>query len=88
MQSGKKVLPETLSPVQIEKIYQDFCNLPMWNHATKAAKLLHQRNIVILGLLIYQGLESGEIARLETGHVNLNEGKSTPLQTETATQEL
>jgi integrase/recombinase XerD len=25
--------------------------------------------------LIYQGLDSGEIARLETGHVNLSEGK-------------
>ena len=25
--------------------------------------------------MIYQGLDSGEIARLETGHVNLSEGK-------------
>lgn len=74
-QSGKKVLPEILSPVQLEKIYQDFLNLPAWNHGTAAAKLLHQRNIVILGLMIYQGLDSGEIARLETGHLNLSEGK-------------
>jgi integrase/recombinase XerD len=74
-QSGKKVLPEILSPVQLEKIYQDFSSLPVWNHGTKTAKLLHQRNTVILGLLIYQGLDSGEIARLETGHVNLSEGK-------------
>jgi integrase/recombinase XerD len=74
-QNGKKVLPETLSTLQLEKIYQDFCNLPEWNHGTKAAKILHQRSTVILGLLIYQGLDSGEIARLETGHVNLNEGK-------------
>ena len=74
-QNGKKVLPEILSPVQLEKIYQDFSSLPVWNHGTKTAKLLHQRNTVILGLLIYQGLDSGEIARLETGHVNLSEGK-------------
>ena len=74
-QSGKKVLPEILAPVQIEKIYQDFSNLPVWNHGTANAKLLHQRNTVILGLLICQGLDSGEIARLETGHVNLSEGK-------------
>ena len=74
-QSGRKVLPEILSPVQLEKIYQDFINLPAWSHGTKAAKLLHQRNTVILGLLIYQGLDSGEIARLETNHVNLSEGK-------------
>ena len=74
-QSGKKVLPEILSPAQLEKIYQDFSSLPAWNHGTKAAKLLHQRNTVILSLLIYQGLDSGEIARLETGHINLREGK-------------
>jgi len=37
-------------------------------------KLLHERNAVILGLLVYQGLDSGEIARLEPCHINLNEG--------------
>ena len=74
-QSGKKVLPEILSPAQLEKIYQDFSSLPLWNHGTSTAKLLHQRNTVILGLMIYQGLDSGDIARLETGQVNLSEGK-------------
>lgn len=74
-QSSKKVLPEILSPAQLEKIYQDFSGLPAWNHGTAIAKLLHQRNTVILGLMIYQGLDSGEIVRLETGHVNLSEGK-------------
>jgi site-specific recombinase XerD len=74
-QSGKKVLPEILSPLQLEKMYQDFSSLPLWNHGTAIAKLLHQRNTVILGLLIYEGLDSGEIAKLETGHVNLSEGK-------------
>jgi len=74
-QSGKKVLPEILSPAQLEKIYQDFSSLPAWNHGTAIATLLHQRNIVILGFMIYQGLDSGEIARLEIGYINLNEGK-------------
>jgi len=74
-QSGKKVLPEILSPAQLDKIYQAFSSLPVWNHGTAIAKLLHQRNTVILGLMIYQGLDSGEIARLETGHFNLSEGK-------------
>ena len=74
-QGGKKVLPEILSPLQLEKIYHDFNNLPVWNHGTAVSKLLHQRNIVILGLMIYQGLDSGEITRLETGHINLSEGK-------------
>jgi len=74
-QSGKKVLPEIISPAQLENIYQDFGSLPAWNHGTANARLLHQRNMVILGLMICQGLDSGEIARLEIGHVNLSEGK-------------
>lgn len=74
-QGGKKVLPETLSLQQLEKIYQDFVNLPEWEHRTKTTKELHKRNIVILGLLVFQGLTSGEVGRLEINHVNLNEGK-------------
>jgi len=42
-QNGKKVLPEILSTLQLEKIYQDFSGLPAWNHGTATAKLLHQR---------------------------------------------
>ena len=45
-QNGKKVLPEILSPVQLENIYQDFCSLPEWNHGTATTSLLHHRNIV------------------------------------------
>jgi len=74
-QSGKKVLPECLTPQQLENIYQNFSHVPDWEHGTKTAKELHKRNIVLLGLLIYQGLTSGETAKLEPVHVNLNEGK-------------
>jgi len=74
-QSSKKVLPETLSPQQLENIYQSFLNLPEWEHRTKMAKQLHKRNLVILGLLVFQGLTSGETAKLETNHINLAEGK-------------
>ena len=73
--SGKKVLPETLIAQQLEDIYQSFLNLPEWEHCTKRAKQLHKRNIIILGLLVYQGLTSGETAKLEINHVNLTEGK-------------
>jgi integrase/recombinase XerD len=73
--SGKKALPETLTPQQLENLYQNFVNLPEWEHLTKTTKELHKRNIVLLGFLVYQGLTSGEIAKLETGHINLMEGK-------------
>jgi len=71
----KKAIAETLSPEQLENIYQSFLNLPEWEHRTKTTKELHKRNIVILGLLVYQGLTSGETAKLETTHINLSEGK-------------
>ena len=72
---GKRVLPELLSVQQLDKIYHDYGNIPEWKHKSETVKLLHQRNIVILGLMIYQGLDSGEITKLEINHVNLNEGK-------------
>lgn len=71
----KKAIAETLSPEQLENIYQSFLNLPEWEHRTKTTKELHKRNIVILGLLVYQGLTSGETAKLEINHINLSEGK-------------
>ncbi len=71
---GRKALPELLTMQQLEEIYRSFINVPYLRHNTKKAKLLHQRNTVILGLLVYQGLDSGETARLEPCHINLNEG--------------
>ena len=74
-QSVKKVIPETLSPQQLENIYCNFINVPEWEHKTQTAKELHKRNVVLLGLLVYQGLTSGETSKLETNHINLAEGK-------------
>lgn len=71
----KKAIPEPLTPQQLETIYQRFLNLPQWEHRTKTAKQLHKRNVVILGLLVYQGITSGETAKLETTHISLSEGK-------------
>ena len=73
--TSKKVIPETLSPQQLENIYQRFLNLPEWEHRNNKAKELHKRNIIVLGLLVFQGLTSGETSKLETTHINLTEGK-------------
>jgi integrase/recombinase XerD len=73
--SPKKALPETLTLQQLENVYQNFLTLPEWEHPTKTVKELHKRNIVVLGLLVYQGITSGETAKLETNHINLMEGK-------------
>lgn len=74
-QAGRSVLPQVLSPEQLEKIYQDFCSLPQWHHRSDRARLIHQRDTVILGLMIYQGLDSGLVVKVELEHLNLQEGK-------------
>jgi len=74
-QTTKRVLSEILTVQQLEDIYQNFVSLPEWEHINQRTDRLHKRNIVILGLLVYQGVTSGEIAKLETGHINLMEGK-------------
>lgn len=43
-------------------------------HIQEKSTLAHQRNIIIVGLLIWQGLHSGELEKLEVNHVNLNDG--------------
>ncbi len=74
-QRQNRIHTGTLNQQQLEKIYRNYAGLPEWEHRTKTSMRLHQRNIVILGLLIYQGITSGEIAKVERSHVNLNEGK-------------
>jgi integrase/recombinase XerD len=74
-QRHNRVLTGTLSQQQLENIYRDYVSLPEWEHRTKTSMWLHQRNVVIFGLLVYQGITSGEISKLEKSHVNLNEGK-------------
>jgi site-specific recombinase XerD len=72
--AGRKVLPQVLSPQQLEKIYLAFTNLPAWHHVSDRARLVHQRDTVVLGLMIFQGLDSGQISRLELTHLNLEKG--------------
>lgn len=74
-QVGRRALPQILSQEQLNKIYHDFTNLPKWRHQSDRAELIHQRNTVVLGLMIYQGLDSGQMARLELRYLNLEEGK-------------
>jgi len=69
--SLQKAPPEILSPDQLEKIYQDYRDTPRWKRPTQITALLHERNTVALGLLIFQGLDSGQLAKLETEHANL-----------------
>jgi len=71
----KKVLVDRLDQQQLATIYQNYLNYPSWKHKTKVTASLHTRNVVILGLLVYQGITIGEIAKLEASHIQLSEGK-------------
>lgn len=73
--SEKKVLQDILTAKQLDDILGDFAGKPEWSFGSEKIQLLHKRNSVILSLMIYQGLVSGELEKLEVSHVNLNECK-------------
>jgi len=60
-----KVVSGTIGFKDLETLYQ----------TCKTGTLREKRNKVILGLLIYQAITTEELSKLETGHVNLKEGK-------------
>lgn len=62
----RKILYETFSPEELETIYKKYKSE---NH------LVHKRNKIILGLIIYQGIRTEELARLTVSDVKLREGK-------------
>ena len=74
-QAGRRALPQVMSSEQLERIYHDFTNLPEWHHRTDRVRLVHQRDIAVLGFMIYQGLDSGQVVKVELTHLNLEEGK-------------
>jgi len=79
----RKVLHEILGMEELEKLYHAYAT-EISIEKTEALKypppqqlqnLARKRNKVILGLLIYQGLQTEDIIRLQTGDVKLREGK-------------
>ena len=72
----KKVVEQPLKYADLEKLYNDYKVLEreVPNHIKEKSELAHQRNIIITGLLIWQGLHSGELEKLEVNHINLNDG--------------
>jgi integrase/recombinase XerD len=78
----RKVLHEILTPVELETLYKSFpteikiaagrtCP-PQGNN-----ELARKRNKIILGLIIYQGLRTEELAKLELQDLQLRAGKIT-----------
>ncbi len=79
----RKVLHEILPMEEMEKLYNDY-STTITIEKTEAMKnlppqqlqaLARKRNKIIIGLLIYQGLQTEEIIKLQVQDVKLREGK-------------
>ena len=81
----RKVLYHILSKEELESLYDNFGTSKEGSSSEprkrenqnwfKASELVSKRNKVILGLMIYQGLGSAELNRLEETDLKLREGK-------------
>jgi len=61
----RKTLYHILEPHELHALYNSY----------PANSLAHRRNKVILGMLVYQGLKTPELGKLEVNDINLREGK-------------
>ena len=73
---AKTVIQNPLKYDELQNLYNGYKSITkeVPNHIKEKSELAKQRNIIIVGLLIWQGLHSGELEKLEVTHVNLNEG--------------
>lgn len=69
----KSVVINPLTYTELEELYYHYTK-PREFYREQKSREVHERNGIILGLLIWQGVHSGELAKLETEHVKLNEG--------------
>lgn len=71
---GKTVYKQLLSPDQLEALYMNFQIRSEWEYKSEQTKKTHRRNSVILGLLVYQAVQTSELSLLEKAHLNLRQG--------------
>lgn len=64
----QRVTENPLNYTQLETLYLQYAEY-------SKDKSYHIRNMVLLGLMIWQGVHSGELGKIEVTHVHLNEGK-------------
>lgn len=68
----KKVIKNILTQEQLEELYIKYNSKT--EHYNPIYRFYHQRNSVILSLIIYQGVHSGELSKMEAKDINLNDG--------------
>lgn len=70
----RKTLYDTFTAEELETIYKQYASMNISTSGT-ASRITHKRNKIILGLIIYQGLRTQELAELTLGNVQLQQGK-------------
>jgi site-specific recombinase XerD len=74
----RKKLHDTFTPLELETLYHRYVTTPVkaffpsWQ---ESVTLEHERDKVMVGLFIYQGLTTGELLRLECRDIKLREGQ-------------
>lgn len=71
---GKTIYKQLLMPDQLEDLYMSFQQRQEWEYKGECTKKTHRRNCVVLGLLVYQGVQTSELSLLEKGQLNLLQG--------------
>lgn len=70
----KRVFQNLQTDQELDNLYQGYLSRPVWDFRDEAMRKVNKRNAVILGLLIYQGVQTAEIKKLEKSHLNLYQG--------------
>jgi len=70
----KRVIENPLSAEELQALYQHYSQLKKASQHQRITDITHQRNTVILSLLVYQGIHSGELQKMEVCHISLGAG--------------
>lgn len=71
---ARTVYKQLLTSDQLEALYLSFQVRQEWEYKGEYTRKAHRRNSVLLGLLVYQGIQSSELPLLEKAHLNLLQG--------------
>lgn len=62
------IIENPLTTPELEILYQQYAQLAVPDHLL----MIHKRSVVILGLMIWQGVHSGELQKMEISYIDLN----------------
>lgn len=69
----KSVIINPLTYTELEELHYHYTK-PKEYYREEHHRTAHERNGIILGLMIWQGIHSGELGKMELDHVNLQQG--------------